>query len=1240
MTLRSKLSAMVISFLLLTAALAAGSFLIFNRLNNSFDTLRESVKTHNLNEEIKSSISELITSAETWAITGNQKYKGLYREKLAKTYKDFGAVSAAMHDGTLIEGIGRDFGEIKNLADNIMAIENPVGNKDVNKVLRVLEAKEEEILKKLTVLHSGSIAAVAWSTDRGDEIKDKMAFYLAALFILSSFAFLFLAVFMRKMIAVPFNDILTATDRIISGNFSYRIGTKRKDEFGVIADRFDKMVEELQQLNIKNEALYLSTKDRFDKLTAMIDFAKAITSTLDLEELLKKTVENASRLFHARGGVLRLLEGDRLAVKTSYGLPKDVESLMTLPLGEGLPGKVAKEGKPIMVDDLSKMPADWRIPYLDAHSVMNVPLMVSNTVVGTLGLYDKMTPEHEIVPFSDDDLSVIEGFASLSAIAINKAMLFSSELQKERDVTEAKIRLDLLFETVKGGIIILGTDYKILSSNKYMEHWLNMPADEIIGKNCLELFHGNTGICPHCAAQLTCETGVVNTIAQSSGARYAELTAYPVKDESGDISECIVFVMDITDMVLQQEEVLTLYSDVAQTKAYLESLIDNSADAIVTSDLNGIMTSWNKGAEKIYGFSETEAIGKYLPFVPEYLKDTEKANAEKVKNNEVVKAIETVRQRKDGSLIEISLTLSPIKNAAGNIIGISGISRDISEKKIVEKELIRKNQELSRLFFISSAMRSTLELDRLLRMILTAVTMGDGLGFNRAVLFLVDEKNNVLKGSMGVGPASHEEASSIWGKLYHEKQTLESVMMDLDTNPAIEDSFLDRLSRGIEVPLDIESVLMQTVKNRQPYNVADAKNEPLSDAVLIQLLGTEAYATVPLVSRGHVIGVLWVDNLFNKRPITSDDIGFLSTFSNQIASAIESAKLFEKVSFAEAELDNIFMSMSDMMYITDMNCNITSVNKAVTEKFGIPKEQIAGQKCHKFFHGMNEPWANCPHLKALETKKSYMEEHDDPYLGGTFLSSCSPMLDASGNILGTVHIVRDTTELKNIREKLAGAERMAALGEVAARVAHEIRNPLVSVGGFALRLESKLDGNLKEYASIITNETKRLEMKLKDILGFVREARLAVSYVNINELLLEIVQLLGSDTGERNITIETRLGEIPGVTADRDRIREALINIINNAIQAIVNNGTITITTYVDNGLAAAEITDTGPGIAEKDVAFIFDPFYTTKAYGTGLGLAITRRVIEEHKGKIEVKSKPGEGTTMKVYLPIAKEEA
>lgn len=678
----------------------------------------------------------------------------------------------------------------------------------------------------------------------------------------------------------------------------------------------------------------------------------------------------------------------------------------------------------------------------------------------------------------------------------------------------------------------------------------------------------------------------------------------------------------------------------AEIRENLESIIDNFPDAIVTFDLNGIVTSWNRGAEKMYGFTKEEAVGRILPFVPGFLMEAEKEKIERISNGEILKDLETVRQKKDGSVLDASLTLSPIKDTEGRIVGAICISRDISEKKLIEKELVKRNQELSRLFFVSSAMRGTLELDRLLRMILTAVTMSEGLGFNRAILFLVDENKGLLKGAMGVGPASHEEAFQIWSRLYMEKKTLADIIRDIETGPLRKDSFLDKLSLSIEIPLSAETILTKTVEERRSFNVQDVKGEPFSDFVLIQQLGTQAYAVAPLISRDKVIGVIWVDNHFNRRPILDEDMRFLSAFSNQVASVVESARLFEQVALAEQELENIFESISDKVFFTTKDYVIKKINKAVSERLGKPPEEIIGKKCYEVLHGRSEPRRKCPHHKTIEAKKPFVGELEEPYLGGTFLTSSSPIFDSTGEFIGTVNVMRDITEIKKLQQQLVMAQRMAALGEVAARVAHDIRNPLVSIGGFARRLERNLEGNFKEYAGIITREVAGLEKILSEILAYVRGVSLEKRVVNINSLVEEVIAVMKSELDEKQIVLVRDLNAPFEVHADPGNVGEALRNILSNAIHAIGSNGTISVKTYMEKDYAVIEIKDTGCGISKEILPFIFDPFFTTKGSGnTGLGLTITHKIIEKHNGRIEVESQPHMGSTFRVFLPLKSEE-
>jgi signal transduction histidine kinase len=275
----------------------------------------------------------------------------------------------------------------------------------------------------------------------------------------------------------------------------------------------------------------------------------------------------------------------------------------------------------------------------------------------------------------------------------------------------------------------------------------------------------------------------------------------------------------------------------------------------------------------------------------------------------------------------------------------------------------------------------------------------------------------------------------------------------------------------------------------------------------------------------------------------------------------------------------------------------------------------------------------------VNTKKAFIEELEDPYLGGTFLTSSSPIFDLTGEFIGSVHVVRDITELRNLKEKLVMAEKMAALGEVAAKVAHEIRNPLVSVGGFAKRLEKKLDGNLKEYAGIIVKEVERLEEILKEILGFVKEVRLSREVVNLNTLVDDILTLMQSDIEERGILLVKDFGRAAQVYIDPNRVKEAIMNIVSNAIQSLAGNGSIFVRTYMKEEYAVVEIRDTGRGIPEADRPYIFNPFFTTKASGTGLGLAITHRIIQEHSGVVEVESEVEKGSIFRVYIPTREEE-
>lgn len=247
------------------------------------------------------------------------------------------------------------------------------------------------------------------------------------------------------------------------------------------------------------------------------------------------------------------------------------------------------------------------------------------------------------------------------------------------------------------------------------------------------------------------------------------------------------------------------------------------------------------------------------------------------------------------------------------------------------------------------------------------------------------------------------------------------------------------------------------------------------------------------------------------------------------------------------------------------------------------------------------------------------------------LSQATPEKGSDGKVTGFVGTITDMTA----RKQAEAAERLASLGVVAAKVAHDIRNPIVSIAGFARRLERLLDGTLREYATIIANESFRLEAKLRDILSFTKESHLRVQTTDIHALFDEVFALYQEELCTRNIEVVKAFSAGETLFADAFSLREVLVNLITNAIQAIGNNGRIKVTTAVRDAKMSFTVSDTGPGIHERDLPHIFDTFYTTKVHGTGLGLSIVQRAVHEHSGTVEVQTGKDCGTTFTVTFPL-----
>jgi signal transduction histidine kinase len=228
--------------------------------------------------------------------------------------------------------------------------------------------------------------------------------------------------------------------------------------------------------------------------------------------------------------------------------------------------------------------------------------------------------------------------------------------------------------------------------------------------------------------------------------------------------------------------------------------------------------------------------------------------------------------------------------------------------------------------------------------------------------------------------------------------------------------------------------------------------------------------------------------------------------------------------------------------------------------------------------------------------------------------------------------------LQSQKYQLIESEKFAAMGKTAASIAHEIKNPLVSIGGFARLVHRKTkDRDNRDSLQIVINETARLENLLQNILSFARPPEPKPEESNLNKLVAEVVRLVGQEIKEtkRKIEIKTDLhvGDLI-MEFDGDLIKQVVLNLGRNAIQAMVKGGELTLKTDVNGDYAQVIVSDTGVGIPEHVQESLFTPFFTTKSTGTGLGLAVAKQVVVKHGGFIDFHSEQDRGSVFTVNLP------
>ncbi len=341
-------------------------------------------------------------------------------------------------------------------------------------------------------------------------------------------------------------------------------------------------------------------------------------------------------------------------------------------------------------------------------------------------------------------------------------------------------------------------------------------------------------------------------------------------------------------------------------------------------------------------------------------------------------------------------------------------------------------------------------------------------------------------------------------------------------------------------------------------------------------------------------------------------------------------------------LTRVIEGTADAIIVRDAAGLITSWNPAAEAIFGWTAVEMLGQTAQRLVAAGNESVLAVKRIDAalregrtlrnLET--SGLRKDGTPI---TFSLTVAPIYDATDRFAGTTGIVRDVTALKQLQLQLLERERLAAIGELAAMVAHEVRNPLAGIrGGCEILLEGYPDGDTRHDIGVeILHQVDRLSRTVHDLLLFARPKAMDLVPTDLHGLIERILRVLGDDPKTGEVEVVRDFGDdVPIIQADGRQMEQVFMNLILNAIQVMNHKGTVTIATRTVGRQVVVTVSDTGPGIPPDKLAHIFEPFFTTRAQGTGLGLAIVKKIVEAHGGRIEAASLPGSGARLTATLP------
>jgi PAS domain S-box-containing protein len=869
----------------------------------------------------------------------------------------------------------------------------------------------------------------------------------------------------------------------------------------------------------------------------------------------------------------------------------------------------------------------------------------------------------------------------------------------ERQFLQTRLQLKTVFDNLAEGIAVLDLDGNILLVNDLTSRITGFDSPSGMHGKLVDLTDAFTpegtpvpvNMRPAYLAQKGQFVRGRELWLRPSGAQtmsFVEISTAPIPSPDGSTAQIIVNYRDITERRRTEE-----------TRARLAAIVESSEDAILGIDDCGIVTSWNVGAQKLFGYSAQEMTGQSVTrLIPADREGEEDTILERVRRGEIIDHFETRRQCKDGRMIDVSLTISPLRNSAGAIVGASKIARDVTESKRHKDALHESQQRLRGI--IGSAMDAIITVDRQQRVVLFNEAAERMFGCSQAeamagtidrfipARFHAAHSGHIESFSRtGMTTRSMGELGSLWAlrvngeefqieasisQLESRGQTLFTVILrDITERIHAQESMREQaqLLHASQVFVrDMQSRILFWPEGAQ--KMCGFSEQEAVGAVSHHLLRTRFPAPIETIERQLIETGRWEGELTHTRRdgtalivssawnLHRDKQGRPSRVLESLIDVTERRLAEEKARQSEEKFAKAFRSSPIGMSITTVvDGRYVDANQAMAHMLGYEEHEIVGRTSTQLEIWW-EPDKREETLDLLRRNGSIraMEAMFRAKSGDKRVINISMehvTLDGLDCLLTTAI---DITETKNLEQQLRQSQKMEALGQLTGGIAHDFNNLLGVILGNLDLLERAVAGD--EVALKRVQAAQRASIRGADLtrrlLTFSRREQLNPEPVDIPSAIAETVELATRALGPE-IKISTRCDPgLPQVFVDAAALENALLNLAVNARDAMPRGGSLIVSAHLadlagSHALAQTgelepgkyvrvAVTDTGHGMSRETLERALEPFFTTKPRdkGTGLGLAMVYGFIKQSGGAIRLYSEPGIGTAISLYLPLA----